>query len=1513
MARQSSQRVPEVPSGTAGSIPETLFHPCTRAWFHDAFASPTRVQLESWPALYRGESALMLAPTGSGKTLAAFLAAIDGLVFSNADAGPESRSGVKVLYISPLKALGVDVDRNLRAPLAGISSVAAREGVPHREVQVAIRSGDTESRERARMLRNPPDVLITTPESLYLMLTSRAREILDGVQTVIIDEIHTMVSSKRGAHLFLSLERLERLVRESGVTDKPLQRIGLSATQRPLDEVARLLGGCEYDDVMSQPLAREVAIVDSSEKRPFELSICMPLGDQVDKAADEFNVVGNAATSPVPASIWPAIYPRLVALIREHHSTMVFVNSRRLAERLAAAVNETAEEDLARAHHGSMSKETRAEVEDLLKRGELRALVATSSMELGIDMGAVDLVVQVEAPPSIASGLQRIGRAGHGVGEVSRGIVFPKYRGDLLSAAAASREMLTGHVEASAYPRNPLDVLAQQVVAMVAVEAWDVDALYLAVRGAAPFAELPRSSFEEVLNLLSGRYPSDDFAGLKARITWDRINNTLTPRRGAQRTAILNAGTIPDRGLYGVFLVGGDNRKSRVGELDEEMVFELQAGEVFRLGASMWRALEISKDQVLVEPAPGQQGKMPFWRGDGVGRPLEFGRAIGALTRRLSRATREDGLALLTAEHALEPEAAEILYDYVQDQFEAAGEVPSDEHIIVESFIDEVGDWRVVLQSPYGARVHAPWAMTVAARLRDRFGEIDVVWSDDGMVFRLPESDNAPDAEWFIPDAESLEEDVIRALTDTSMFAARFRENAARALLLPRRFPGQRTPLWLQRRKSADLMSAASRFPKFPMILETYRECLSDVFDLQGLTDLLDAIRSRKIRLHSHHGDAASPFAQTVLFDFTASFIYDADAPLAERRAQVLSLDHAQLKELLGSADYRELLDPDAIAAIALRCRRLDRPSIKDADDVQDTLLALGELSLAELLDRTIDSERDQLSAMLEQLTTARRIIEVRIAGEPRFIAVEDAARYRDALGTVLPMGLPAALLEPCEAPLLDLVSRYVRTHGPFVPGDIATRLGIGTDVVGRALNDLAGAGRVLEGGFTPGGTAREWIDHDVLKQIKRRSLAGWREQIEAVSHPQYAAFVAEWQGVTKPRRGLDGLFDAVEQLQGVPLPASTLESEILPARVEGYREGQINELFMSGELLWRGLEPVGSTDGRIALYLTDSYPLLAPSPGEIEGELALRINAFLRDKPAPFFDDIVAAVGGFPNDVLEALWDLVWSGNVGNDSFAPLRARLNARSSKSTQRRGRRPRMRSTLGRGNRLPGSEGRWTLFERGSWEEPTATEKRTAQVQQLVERYGVLVKEALAREGVSGGFAAIYPVLKAMEEAGRLRRGYFVEGLGASQFAVPGAEDRLRNTTEHEHPLVLAATDPANAYGHLLPWPPAGEGKRCSRVAGARVILHNGELIGFVARSSEQVLTFLADDEPRRGHQVDALIEGLKRMARGRRNLYLAKVDGEAEAVPELHRALLEAGFRHGYRGYSYRSDVVDLHA
>ena len=955
------------------------FHHCTQTWFAEAFAGPTNAQRQAWEPITAGESTLLLAPTGSGKTLAAFLASLDRLMFSEGRTSDESKNtGVRVLYISPLKALGVDIDRNLRAPIAGITAVAQRTEEPIHTPTVAIRSGDTSQKERREIAKHPPEILITTPESLYLMLTSSAESVLASVETVIIDEIHVMVPTKRGVHLFLSLERLERLRKKSNPEAAPLQRIGLSATQRPLSEVARLLGGGHGTANPEEAVRpREVKIVDASEPKKLELRVEVPVEDMA--RLGDSPIRNSSATLPVdlaegsepiaPAanSIWPSIHPQLVKLIREHRSTMIFVNSRRLAERLASAINELVQEEdpeapeIALAHHGSIAKDKRAAIEDRLKRGTLPAIVATSSLELGIDMGAVDLVIQIEAPPTIASGMQRIGRAGHQVGAASRGVIFPKYRGDLLACSAATGRMLTGEVEETFYPRNPLDLLAQQIVAMVARETLEVDELYATIRGAAPYADLPRSAFEGVLDLLAGRYPSDEFAELRRRINWDRIAGTVSSRKGTQSLAILNGGTIPDRGLYGVFLVGeGPNGTggSRVGELDEEMVFETHAGEVFLLGASSWRVLEITRDRVLVAPAPGEPGRMPFWRGDAPGRPVEFGRAIGRLARELTAADESEARTTLQNHHALDEQAADNLLKYLSDQQESTDETPSDRAIVIESFIDEIGDWRVCILSPFGARVHAPWAMAVAARLREEeLGEVDMNWSDDGIVFRLPESDSPPTADRFLPPSEDVEDMVTRQLGSTALFAARFRENAARALLLPKRRPQGRTPLWMQRRKSADLLQVASRYPKFPILLETYRECLRDVFDLPGLVSLLKDIERRAVRIVSTQTSAPSPFASSLLFNYTANFLYEGDAPLAERRAAALALDHTQLRELLGSADLRDLLDGETIEQLSLELAKLDRPVVRDADQLHDLLQLLGDLSRDEIFARCDSSE----------------------------------------------------------------------------------------------------------------------------------------------------------------------------------------------------------------------------------------------------------------------------------------------------------------------------------------------------------------------------------------------------------------------------------------------------------------------------------------------------------------------------------------------------------------------------
>ncbi|MAT68812.1 MAG: DEAD/DEAH box helicase [Planctomycetaceae bacterium] len=1540
------------------------FHPCTRTWFGESFERPTGIQQAAWPVLANGQSGLLLAPTGSGKTLAAFLAAIDRLMFPRIsppldgeryEAGARSPSpsrvprlcepcepanggsprhgsqsrgtqarGVKVVYVSPLKALAVDVDRNLRAPLAGIHATADRLGVDHRLPRVAVRSGDTSATDRREINREPPDILITTPESLYLMLTAKSRDVLASVDAVIVDEIHAVAATKRGTHLFLTLERLERLRRQSRADAPPLQRIGLSATQRPLEEIARLLGGAEATaDPEQAPAARPVQIIDASEPKRLELTVAVPVDDMANLAQVQEITPGPTAGPPQPPSIWPAIHPRLVELIRSHRSTMIFVNSRRLAERLAAAINELADEEIAMAHHGSIARPQRVAIEDRLKRGQLPAIVATSSLELGIDMGAVDLVVQIEAPPSVAAGMQRIGRAGHHIGAPSKGVIFPKYRGDLLACAAATRRMRAGHVESTRYPRNPLDVLAQQIVAMAAMETLAVDELYAAVRGAAPFADLPRSLFDGVLDLLSGRYPSDEFSELRPRINWDRLGGTIGPRKTSQRIAVLNAGTIPDRGLYGVFLAAEPGATGlRVGELDEEMVFETRAGEVFLLGASSWRVQEITRDRVIVVPAPGEPGKMPFWRGDGPGRPLDFGRAVGELTRQLARGDRAAAVRALRKDAGLDQRAISNLLQYVDEQTAATGEPPSDRTIVVETFLDEIGDWRVVVLSPFGARVHAPWALAVAERLRAEQGlEIDLMWSDDGLVFRLPESEPLPGVDTLLPGADEVEDLVVRHLGSTALFASHFRENAARALLLPRRQPNRRTPLWLQRRKSADLLAVASRYERFPILLETYRECLRDVFDVPGLRQVLSDIAAQRVRIHAVETDSPSPFAASLLFNYTGNFLYEGDAPLAERRAQALALDHAQLRELLGAADYRELLDADAIDQVTRELQRIDDPRVADPDAVHDLLLHLGDLTEVELKQRSQPDEAaaGRVSEWLDELLAARRIIRVRIGGEQRLAAAEDAARLRDALGVQPPPGLPEAFLETGDAPLADLVSRFARTRGPFRVIDVATRLGLGEATIRGVLAKLAEQGRVLVGEFLPGSVGQEWVDAGVLRRIKRLSLARLRKQVEPVPPELLARFLPVWQQLDKPRRGLDGLLDAIEQLQGAPLAASALDAAILPARVVDYLPGDLDELCAAGEIVWRGIEASGPNDGRVSLYLADSFPLLAPWPAEVEGALAERIVDALRGHGAQFFDELARAVGGFQHDVLDALWQLVWAGVVTNDTLAPLRSRLRGSASSNRgdrrQRRGRDPRRRFRSRRTAAIPGSEGRWSLLGYGDEQVANATQRQTALAEQLLRRYGVVTRSTLNREALTGGFGGLYPVLRAMEEAGKARRGYFVEGMGGAQFALPGADDMLRlppalrdQSTIDEQVLVLSAADPANAYGALVKWPePREPATQLQRTAGASVLIdaRTGRLLAYLAKSTRRLVTFAAEaaeDEPQR---QEMLARRLANLAETDGPLLLDRIDGAPIGESPLCDTLRRAGFVSTSRGYLHR--------
>ena len=1531
---------PETVSTQGSAHPELQpFHPPVREWFEAQFPAPTRAQRLGWPAIARGESTLILAPTGSGKTLAAFLWCINRLIFSPV---PPKPMRCRVVYISPIKALAVDVERNLQAPLAGIAEAALRLGADFHEPSIAIRTGDTAQTERARFARHPADILITTPESLYLMLTSNVREMLRSVEAVIVDEIHALVPSKRGSHLALSLERLEQLA------GRRLQRIGLSATQRPLDEVARFLGGCEpstgnaeessaasEDEVFSEftsntfaPVYRRVQIVDASEAKRFDLRVQVPVEDM--SRLDTVAGLPNGTASPLSrrGSIWGAIHPQLLELVRSHRSTLIFVNNRRLAERIAGAVNELAGETLVRAHHGSIALSQRQEIETDLKRGRVRGLVATSSLELGIDMGAIDLVVQIESPPSVASGMQRVGRASHQVGAVSNAVIYPKFRADLLACAAITRAMYEGKVESVHYPRNALDVLAQQIVSTVATEPWRLEDLYSMVRSAAPFAELSRTVFENVLDMLSGRYPSEEFAELRPRITWDRVTNRLTARQGAKRIAILNGGTIPDRGLYGMFLSGA-TKGARVGELDEEMVFESRVGETIVLGASSWRIEEISHDRVIVSPAPGEPGKMPFWKGDAPGRPAEFGRHIGEMTRELLRIPRTAAFTQLVEQHSLDVNAAENLLRYVEEQAAATQKVPSDQDIVIEVCRDELGDRRICVLSPFGSRVHAPWCMAVTSKLRAALEmEVQSLWSDDGFVLRIPDNDDPIETALLLPSAQEFRELVLRQLGGSSLFAAKFREAASRALLLPKRRAGQRAPLWQLRKRAADLLAVAAHFPTFPVLLESYRECLRDFFDMPAAQQILASIERGEIRVTRLESEKPSPFSASLLFSYVANYIYDGDVPLAERRAQALSIDASQLEEILGDTDLRELLDPIAIEEVEARLQFLDPEyHARHTDGLHDLLLKLSDLSAEEIAARAASPE---IAAGISELVNAGRAVSVRIGGGERFVPVEYAARYRDALGVSLPAEIPDVFLQRAENPLREMVRRYARTHGPFTTQEVATRYGISSDAASATLHELHGRGQLLEGEFRPRGAQHEWCDLEILQQIRRKSLARLRKEVEPVAQAAYARFLARWQGVAVKRKGMDALLDVIESLQGAALLASELEREILPARLADFRAGDLDTLMAAGEIVWVGLEQVGDRDGRIALYLTDSLPLLFP-PEEIRGsapemsERARKIEEFLGANGASFYAQVHSAVGGFPRETQEALWELAWSGRATNDTLHPLRSLLFPDERK---------RDRAILADGP--PGSpellrrlrtrtsaggrpQGRWSLVRQRIAAPLTVTQWSANIAQQLLARHGIAMRETALAENIPGGYPSIYPALKTIEESGWIRRGMFVEGLGAAQFAMPAAVDLLRTQRvdpEAPEAVFLAAVDPANPYGTILAWPRsradedvANVGHGMSRTRGAGVILVNGNLAAFVRKQNPALRVFLPENEPERGQFARALAGKLAELAvrwQGRRSGMLI---GEINDVPAREHAIAQrlvgSGFRDTAQGFQMR--------
>lgn len=1779
-----------------------------REWFRRTFSTPTAAQEGAWESIREGRNTLIIAPTGSGKTLAAFLWSIDALYREHREQVPGTAlppRGTRILYISPLKALGADVERNLRAPLAGITrlSTADTGSVPEEPlITVGVRSGDTPARERRQLISNPPDILITTPESLYLMLTSAARDTLAGVTTVIVDEIHNLAATKRGAHLAVSLERLDALLPE------PAQRIGLSATIENPDAVARFLGGVQPVNIVSKPvpkrwdLSLSVPVPDMaalgganeygqglyepgeatgnaskpvlSAAAPTTLPSAAPstetsaeslsapgytLEDAIgvfpaapsvgSEASLELNAVLDPAEAYAEAaggtegraetSIWPRVQERIVDHIENNRSTIVFVNSRGLAEKLTAALNDIhlrralakqgiSPEDyaagisgiteippLARAHHGSVSKEQRTLIEEALKGGTLRCVVATSSLELGIDMGHVDLVIQVAAPPSVASALQRVGRAGHRVGDISRGVFYPKHRGDLLGATVALAGMRSGTLEPLAIPTNPLDVLAQQTVAACALEPISVDSWYEALRRSAPYTELPRALFDATLEMLAGRYPSDEFAELRPRILWDRTPTEQAPsgsiegRPGAQRLAVTSGGTIPDRGLFPVYLVGGDEERGpkRVGELDEEMVYESRAGEVITLGASSWRIEEITHDAVRVTPAPGLPARLPFWHGDRAGRPYTLGLQTGAFTRALASLEAADTPAARQQleQLGLDRWAVDNLLAYLREQRESTGAVPSDRRLIVERHRDELGDWRLILHSPLGYSVHAPWALAVRARIIERYGvDASVMAADDGIILRLPAMEDVPPgADLFLFDPEELEGIVTDSVADSALFGSRFRENAARALLLPRRNPGKRTPLWQQRQRAAQLLDVARKYPEFPILLETARECLQDVYDLPALLQVHRALQSRGIALMEVETEAPSPFARTLLFEYVAEHLYDADAPAAERRAAALALDPAMLAELLGTTGLRELLDPAVLTQTLARLQRTgERYRASGVEGAADLLRQLGPLSAGELAERlrpesadpelvpTDRSEEHRAAEppaseeyarkLAEQLVHARRAYTFEGPGTPEsgpqlyYAAAEDAARLRDGLGIMPAAALPLAFLEPVAEPLEDLVSRFARTNIPFGVHEAAAHFSrltpVGTGVLLPVLLRLQRQRRVTSGEFLPevlrGASERaggpsgspEWVDVQVLRTIRARSLAALRQEIEPVPARAYGFFLPAWQNVRslsvrvarplaeasaygayiEPQRTAriideapapltsaapenvreehadapygtqrldeptlqEELLTAIDQLAGVRMPASALETLILPARIKGYRPHLLDELMMTGRVFFTGAGRLGGasqrSDGWIRLHLSESAPLtLGPgypadflweeepellermqTPGTLEHAIhealahgGLFVPA-LRERVVQILSE-AAAPGqtvSFPDttELSSALWRLVWAGVLTNDSFGPVRATLaGARSAHPTpasaprlsrvSRRGagRIAAARASMGRSPRggyagggplpvAPQDSGRFSRVDSLLGEPLDPTVAALARADLLLDRYGVLTRGCLQSENSPGGFSQLYRIYSEAEDRALVRRGYFIEGLGAAQFAAPATVDALRSAADHlgsrdEQPrrtateevfgtftvTLLAATDPANPYGAALAWPELpklAEGSaplrhRPARKAGACIVLVDGAPVLYLERGAKTLLIFTTDPV-----LLEAAAPAIARMmdSGGMDKISIEKVndvellDGSPtfdrngeDPVQTLRRALQHQGFYTTVRGLSMR--------
>ena len=1624
------------------------FSSATRTWFLDAFPTgPTPVQERAWASIGRGENALVIAPTGSGKTLASFLSAIDRLgrepaaeekgTGAASERAPAEADGVRVLYISPLKALGADVERNLRRPLAGISAVG-----PTRPISVGVRSGDTPARERRRLRSHPPSILITTPESLYLMLTSAARETLRTVETVIVDEIHSFAGSKRGTHLAVSLERLDDLL------GRPAQRIGLSATVSPPEEVSRFLGGPHpvtiiADDGRATPQVTVAVPVEnmahipaiSDRRTRMERALAAPASAgggrgsrpsgigragssqawRSDKALGRAMAAGRAdgpgagVPARVSASIWPHLENAILDQVLAHRTTLVFVNSRGACERLTAHLNEAYAARLgataptprvpvhreswemgtgshteplaagapviAKAHHGSVSKEQRLGVERELAAGELRCVVATASLELGIDIGSVDLVLQVAPPPSVAAGLQRVGRADHRVGGQPRGVIYPVERTHLVDAVVAAEGMRAGAIERTELVSNALDVLAQQTVAAVSVaEGLTADAWFATVTQAAPYSSLPRSAFESVLELLAGGFASADLADFSPRIVWDRATGELSARPSTQRLAVASSGTIPDRGMFPVVLPEGaqDAGRRRVGELDEEMVHESSPGDVITLGTSSWRIRQITGDRVVVDPAEGRSARLPFWKGEGLGRPAATGLTKGVFLREAQaslpseagagESEGERALRSRLTEAGLDDHARSNLLALLREQYRATGALPTDETLVLERYEDESGSWRIVLHSTLGRCVHEPWAMAIRERVHQLLGvRPQTIVADDGIVLQIPPVEgDLPTAGLITFDAAEISSLVRSRIETTALFAARFRECAARALLMPTTRPGHRTPLWLQRVKAGQLLEASRQFQDFPVSVEAARECLQQYYDLPALTDLMERLASGRVRVVEAVTSEPSPFAHPLLFGYASTLIYQDDLPHAERRAQLLSLDPKALDALLGDGGVAELLDDEVLAQVEAELQHLapGRRVRADAEGVADLLRELGPLSVAELVERCTDvGGRDPredtrgddvergdkrkvertVGRTLAELAGARRATAVRVGGRELWARVEDAQDLRLALGVEVPdwalerAGAGGAVERRASArsPLNDLLLRYARTHTTVTPQRVVRAFGLGAAVAEGALAELAGDGSLVDLG------AAGWMESAVLARVRHRSLARARAAVAPVPPTALQRLVLERAGLDEPNGGVDALAEALAALEGVWLPAGLWESVVLPARVVDYRPAMLDELIASGEVVWQA-RPVGDATSRSGSARVRTGAGHVPAPGEIaffptDSALAPVVGEAI----AP--GEPEAPAGREAGVTEEALWQLVREGAATGRSFEPVRRALapaaGTRTSPSSRRvrsrRGRRLMMETP--RTGEVTAAGRLSSVLASTSWVRlscaPAGDEERAiAEVESLLDRYGVVCRDlALAFSGV-GGLVPLMPVLRRMEETGVVLRGGFIEGLGPVQFAERESVDRLRSLSHDPGgttatPVVLDLKDPACLVGRGVPWPepvlPTGLGKPAQdrseetsgppvRRQGASVVVLGGTPVLYASENLKVLISYTSEREDL-VRALTALAADRQRMlarqgaAAVRRRTVVESLNGVTTLEPTVSDLLRQAGFVRDPRG------------